>query len=94
MINTERTPKGIQPFRLGGEPSGYHTGGMTNTEKPLKGIQPFRLGGGEPSRHHAGGMINTEKPVKGIQPPPCLPQYHHLKSTSLFQLPPLPSTMP
>ena len=59
MINTEKR----------GEPSGYHTGGMTNTEKPLKGIQPFRLGGGEPSRHHAGGMINTEKPFKGIQPP-------------------------
>ena len=56
MINTEKTFKGIQPFRLGGgEPSGYHTGGMINTDKPLKGIQPFSLGGeGEPQ-----GTIST-----------------------------------
>ena len=38
MINTEKPLKGIQPFRLGGEPSGYHT-----AEKPLKGIQPFKI---------------------------------------------------
>ena len=53
---------------VGGEPSGYHTGGMINTDKPFKGIQPFRLGGGEPSGYHTGGMINTDKPFKAIQP--------------------------
>ena len=49
---------------VGGEPSGYHTGGMINTDKPHKGIQPFRLGGGEPSGYHTGGMTNTEKPLR------------------------------
>ena len=69
MINTEKTFKGIQPFRLGGEPSGYHTGGMINTDKPLKGIQPFRLGGG--GKHQ--GIIQAEwstlrNPSRGFNP--------------------------
>ena len=71
MINTDKTFKGIQPFRLGGNHQGTIQGGMINTDKTFKGIQiqPFRLGGGgKPSGYHTGGMINTDKPFKGIQP--------------------------
>ena len=62
------TFKGIQPFRLGGgEPSGYHTGGMINTDKPFKGIQPFRLGG-EHQGTIQGEWSTLRKPSRGFNP--------------------------
>ena len=69
MINTEKTFKGIQPFRLGGgEHQGTIQGEWSTLRNPSRGFNPFRLGVGGNIRENTGGMYNTDKPFKGIQP--------------------------
>ena len=61
MINTEKTFKGIQPFRLGG--GGNHQGTIqadrSTPINPSRGLNPLGWVGGEPPGYHTGGMINT-----------------------------------
>ena len=68
--STLRKPsRGFNPLGWGGEPSGYHTGGMINTDKPFKGIQPFRLGGGGNHQGIIQGEWSTlRKPSRGFNP--------------------------
>ena len=68
MINIEKTFKGIQPFRLGGNHQGTIQADRSTLINPSRGFNPLGWVGGEPSGYHTGGMINTDKPFKGIQP--------------------------